>query len=133
MPKIIQGNLEELAPKHKDWVLGHFMEEGSPFKTNAFELKWDKLKAGEKKSSLGTQKTAKTLGILVYGKFEFGFPKDRQKIILSKEGDYCFYDAGVTHSWRILEDCLLISIRWPSLPGDQVQSGQAPFPIKQKE
>lgn len=133
MKKIMQGNLEELAAEHKDWVLGHFMPEGSPFKTSAFELKWDKLSAGEKKSSLGTQKTAKTLGILVYGKFEFDFPKDRQKIILSKEGDYCFYDAGVTHSWRILEGCLLISIRWPSLPDDQVQSDQAPFPTKQKE
>ncbi len=130
MPKIIQGNLEELAAEHKDWVLGHFMKEGSPFKTSAFELKWAKLKAGEKKSSLGTQKTAKTLSILVYGKFEFDFPKESlsrtsgkvrgKKIILSKEGDYCFYDAGVTHSWRILEDCLLISIRWPSIPGDQV-------------
>ena len=100
--------------------MGNFIEDGSPFKTDAFELQWRKLKAGEEKPALGTQKVGKTIGILVYGKFEFIFPKENKKIILKNEGDYCFYDAGVTHTWKILEDCLLISIRWPSIPGDQV-------------
>lgn len=120
MPKITQGNLDDLAPRHKGWFVGHFMENGSPFKTINFEVKWHKLKKGEKDYRFGTQKTAKTLGILVYGKFQYIFPKEKiKKITLKKEGDYCFYNSGVTHTWKALEDSLLFSMRWPSIPGDQ--------------
>jgi hypothetical protein len=49
MKKIIQGNLDELAPKHKGWFIGYFMEDESSLKTTDFEVKWAKLKAGDKK------------------------------------------------------------------------------------
>lgn len=122
MKKIIQGNLNHNKIIERGWFLGHFIKEGSPFKTDAFELQWRKLKAGEEKPALGTQKVAKTIGILVYGKFEFSFPDKNKKITIDKEGDFVFYDAGITHSWRVIEDTLLISIRWPSIPGDQKNS-----------
>jgi hypothetical protein len=119
MDKIVQGNLNQNDPKRRGWFARHFMDEGSPFKTDDFEMQWRKLKAGEEKPALGTQKVAKTIGILVYGKFEFNFPDENKKITLSKEGEFVFFDAGVTHSWKVHQDTLLISIRWPSIPGDQ--------------
>jgi len=146
MEKIIQGNLNQNDPKRRGWFAGNFMDEDSPFKTDDFELQWRKLKAGEEKPNLGTQKVAKTMGILVYGKFEFNFPKENKldpakggasgrvcrkgrssaasnysgkKITLEKEGEFVFFDAGVAHSWKVIEDTLLVSIRWPSIPGDQ--------------
>lgn len=122
MGKIIKGNLNQNDPKRRGWFAGNFMDEGSPFKTDAFELQWRKLKAGEEKTALGTQKVAKTIGILVYGKFEFSFPDVNKKITIEKEGDFVYYDAGVTHSWKVLEDTLLVSIRWPSIPNDQKNS-----------
>ena len=120
MQKIIQGNLDELEPKHKGWFMGYFMDDGSCFKTKDFEIKWGEHKAGEEKPKVGTQKIAKTLTIIIEGKFKVNFPKENKKIILTKKGDYLFYDAGVAHSWRAIENTTIISIRWPSIPGDQI-------------
>jgi hypothetical protein len=71
------------------------------------------------KLAIRSQNTAKTLDFLVSGKFEYFFPKLNKKITLSKQGDYLFYDVGITHTWEVIKDTLLISVRWPSIPGDQ--------------
>lgn len=115
--KILQGNINNPDTTKKKWFIGHFMDEG-PLKTENFELKWGKHKKGEKDTGGTEYKKAKTVGILIYGKFKFDFPSGNKTITLSKEGDYCFYDSGIAHNWEVLEDCLILSIRWPSLPKD---------------
>ena len=40
---------------------------------------------------------------------------------LEKEGDFVIFDKGVDHSWKVLEDSTILSVRWPSLPGDVVK------------
>ena len=40
------GNFNIESQNHKDWIIGHFMEENSPFKNNNFKIKWGKRKKG---------------------------------------------------------------------------------------
>ena len=114
---VITGNFNIVANEHKGWVVGHFMEESSPLKTNDLEIKWGVNKAGDTKIAPAKNTQAKSLAILIKGKVKLQF--NDKDITLRKEGDYCFYDAGVSHSWIVEEDSLTITIRWPSLSGDQ--------------
>ena len=57
--------------------------------------------------------------MLVKGKMEIYFKDEIVK--LEKEGDFVIFDKGVDHSWKVLEDSTILSVRWPSLPGDVVR------------
>ena len=84
-----------------------------------FEIKWSNSRKGDKKPEPALNVKAKSVGILVYGSFRMDFPDEKESFTLRDEGDYVFCNAGVTHSWEVLEDSLLITIRWPSTPNDQ--------------
>jgi quercetin dioxygenase-like cupin family protein len=114
---IVKGNFNIESPAHRGWIMGHFMEDESPFKTENVEIKWGIHKAGEKKEVVAQNCTAHSLGILIRGKFTFLF--DNQKVTLDKEGDYAFYSSGTAHSWTVEQDCLFLTIRWPSVSNDQ--------------
>lgn len=115
--QIVKGNFNKESPSHRGWIMGHFMEEGSPFKTGNVEIKWSTHKAGEHKEVVAQNNSAMSLGILVRGCFTFNFPD--HKVTLKNEGDYVFYPAGTSHSWIVDQDCLMIAVRWPSFPNDQ--------------
>ncbi len=118
-PQIIIGNCEAEKDNHRGWIIGHFMDKGSLLHSDDLEVKWSKHLKGEKKLELAKNIQAKTLFILFNGEFRFYFPNENTDVVLSKEGDYILYDAGVAHSWEVLEDCCAINIRWPSIAGDQ--------------
>jgi hypothetical protein len=113
------GNVNTKANGQRNWIIGHFIESSSPFHSQDFEVKWSKLSKGEAKSQVGSNGIAKTLAILAYGKQQINFPATNDVALLANEGDYVFFESGVEHSWEALEDTLLITIRWPSIPGDQ--------------
>ncbi len=117
--RILNGNFKDVITERdgNHWVMGHFMPPDSPLQTNDLEIKWGKHKKGEAKKSSGTNKRAKTLAILIEGKVLLTF--DDEKVILKEKGDYVYWDSGVIHSWEVLKDSLIITIRWPSIPGDQ--------------
>jgi hypothetical protein len=121
MKQITSGNFKDIIVKKNGdlWVMGHFVEEDSPFHTKDLEIKWGLHHAGESKGSIGTNTKSKTLTILIRGKVSLKFPEQNREIILEKEGDYVYYDKGVSHNWSVLEESLTIAIRWPSIPGDQ--------------
>ena len=117
---IESGNITTKQNGERGWIIGHFMPESSPFHSKHFEVKWlPKQKRGSRKASAKRNQTAKTLCILVRGKFRMEFPDLGKSVLLEKEGDYVFWDAGVNHTWEVIEECVNISIRWPSLPNDQ--------------
>lgn len=97
--------------------MGHFIDKASPLHTSNLEIKWGEHTRGDRKETPALNTTAKTLGILIRGKFQFTF--EGENITLEKEGDYIFFDSGVSHTWEALEDSLTVTIRWPSLPDDQ--------------
>jgi hypothetical protein len=118
MNKIITGNLDKQITSHpetKGWFLGCFMDKHPEFLSDDVELKWARHKKGENKPGLRTTSQTQTFDILISGKFLIRFPELNQEIILSKLGDFVFYDASHTsHEAEILEDCLLLVIRYPS-------------------
>ncbi len=118
MKKVISGNLDQQIKSHpetKGWFLGHFMDENPEFLSDDVELKWARHKKGEKKPGLLAKTATKTLTILISGKFFIQYPEFNQEITLSKLGDFVFYDASQTsHKAEVLEDSLLLVIRYPS-------------------
>jgi hypothetical protein len=111
-----KGNIGRKAgkiPSRKDWFLGHFIKRGSPFHTTAFELKWCDCKKGWKK--VGTRKDiTKTLLILISGRFRVTFTETENSCILSKKGDFLYYQSK-PHLGEALKDSLLLVVRWPSI------------------
>ena len=121
MHKTESGNIYTKKNGDRGWIMGHFEQlSGTPFQNNDFEIKWTQHTKGEKKEGAKANRTAKTVSILVRGKMKIDFLEPRETYLLKAEGDYTFWQAGVTHSWEILEDSLVITIRWPSLKDDQL-------------
>jgi hypothetical protein len=109
----------------RQWLIGHFIEpEKGLFFDERVEIKWGTHKAGEKKGFWTKSSSAKTLSILIKGKFVMSFP-DRD-CVLEKEGDYVVFDTEMAHAWHALEDSVSITVRWPSIPGHDVEVKQEP-------
>jgi hypothetical protein len=58
------------------------------------------------------------MSLLIRGRDEIVFPDKR--VLLEREGDYTIWGPGVPHKWHVLEESLVITIRWPSVPDDVV-------------
>jgi len=117
MKKIVKYNAFD-ENCERGWVLGHFTKIPE-LNTQDLEVQFVKLQASSEKNGISKQKKAKTLSLLVSGKMEIYF-KD-ETVRLEKEGDFVIFDKGVDHSWKVLEDSTILSVRWPSLPGDVVR------------
>ncbi len=49
------------------------------------------------------------------GRFlEIQFPG--MECVLSEEGDYALWSAGVPHRWAVVQESLVLTVRWPSAP-----------------
>jgi hypothetical protein len=122
MEKITKGNLNEQEDSEKrGWFIGNFITKNKNFKSNDFEVRWGNHFKGEKKQGIVANKSAKTLSILISGKFLLKFPKNNKEIVLSKVGDYSFWDSGIYHSSEALEDSIVLTIRWPSVSDDTIK------------
>ena len=115
MLKIQQGNFKAESQQHRQWIMGHFLEPGSPFHNTNFEVKLAKHPQGEIIEQKNSKPNVKTLAILIYGKFSVKFIADNKTLVLEKEADYLFYDQVVPHIGTALADSLLVVIRWPSI------------------
>lgn len=119
---IITGNLDKYFKDNSDrhgWLIGNFIEEDSLFHNDDFEVRWANHKKGEKKDPPAMNNTAKTISILIKGKMLLKFPFEKKEIILSKPGDYASWKEKVYHGSEMLEDSIVLTIRWPSIPNDQ--------------
>jgi len=111
------GNLDTISsenPERKGWFIGHFINDKSPFNTDDFEVNWVRIKKGERKKGIGNNAKAKTLTILIEGKYQFEFLDKSEGAILKNKGDYFFYQPIKNHVAKALEDSLIMTIRWPS-------------------
>ncbi|HIH26378.1 signal peptidase I [Candidatus Woesearchaeota archaeon] len=117
--EVLKGNFNEGNEKHRGWIIGHFIDEKSPFHSKDFEIKWGRYKKGDSKISIGKNLKSETLTIMIHGRLKIIFPEYKKTFILDKEGDYLFFPKNISHSWVAEEDCMIIGIRWPSIPNDQ--------------
>lgn len=110
------GNLEKKVESHNGWVIGYFIEKTSPLHSEDIEVKYHIAKKGEENESKSVASRSRSLTILVRGKFRIHFPKQGLTYVLEKEGDFIFWDPFIEHGWDVLEDSVLITVRWSSIP-----------------
>jgi hypothetical protein len=118
---VTSGNAAEDGADRVGWLLGHFLASGDPRATSDVEVKWAVYEGGERRVAWGVNDRAHTLAILVRGRFRLGFPE--REVLLAREGDYVLWEPGVPHLWRAENAAVVVTVRWPSLPGDSRDVG----------
>lgn len=121
--KVVFGNAQAEGENRWGWFVGHFITPTNDLRsTSNLEVKWGIHKAGEGRREWAMNTQATTLSILISGQFRLQFPE--QEILLSRQGDYALWGAGVPHYWVAEEDSTILTVRWPSLPGDSKAASQ---------
>ncbi len=101
------------------WFIGHFMDD-DPIRCSAdVEVKWGVHRAGEHRSQWSSSHTATTVSILIHGRFRLYFPD--YEVLLAETGDYALWLPKVPHYWLAETDSTLITVRFPSTPGDIIE------------
>jgi hypothetical protein len=115
----------------RGWFIGHFLAaESGPAATDMVEVKWGVHTAGETKAIEGVNQIATTMSLLVSGQFRLDFPSHGRSVTLVRPGDYAVWSPGVSHRWHVLEDAVVITVRWPSRRDDQSERTQDPPAIE---
>jgi hypothetical protein len=113
--EIYVGNADVDAPLDQGWLLGHFKPVGDPRHSTDVEIKWGRHPAGERRAQWvrGEHRTA--LLMLISGRFHVELPG--RAVVLSTPGDYILWGHGVDHSWFAERESVVLTVRWPSIPG----------------
>jgi hypothetical protein len=109
------GNALADGAPHHGWFIGRFLEIPHDLRSShAIEVKWSTHPAGTQKRLWGMSEEATTLCVLIKGQVSIEFPG--KECTLSQEGDYALWAAGVPHRWIVVEESLVLTVRWPSAP-----------------
>ena len=100
------------------WLLGHFKPPGDVRHSAEVEVKWGVHPAGEARSRWATGERRTALLVLISGRFRVELP-DRT-VVLGTPGDYVVWGRGVDHSWYAEQESVVLTVRWPSVPGYRV-------------
>jgi quercetin dioxygenase-like cupin family protein len=116
--EIYVGSADLEAPKEHGWLLGHFLPPDDPRHSDEVEIKWGRHPAGDRRSAWvhGEHRTA--ILFLISGRFTLEFPG--REVTLSTPGEYVMWGVGVDHSWHADEESVVLTVRWPSVPGYKV-------------
>ena len=114
------GNAAQAARDTRGWFLGHFVPgAANPLRSEDVELKWFVHGRGETRSEWAPPIPVRTLNVLIRGRFVLMFP-DRE-VALEREGDFVLFGPDVAHSYRSVEESLVLTVRWPSRPPRKVE------------
>ena len=120
--RIYVGNAAVDAPTDRGWLLGHFKPADDVRHSEDVEIKWGMHQPGDRRAQWVTGERRTALLMLISGRFRVELP-DRD-VLLLKQGDYVVFH-GIDHSWQAEEESVLLTVRWPSIPGyavpDQAQ------------
>jgi len=119
------GNAIEVG--QQGWFVGQFVPAAMGLRhQTAVEVKWGQHPKGEQRTGFSQSKSATTISILVSGilatRLKVG--EEMQEVVLRRPGDFIMIGPGVPHFWEAVEECLIISVRFPS-----VEAGQVNVPI----
>ncbi|MFB6954267.1 signal peptidase I [Streptomyces niveus] len=109
------GNAGEDATLDRGWLLGHFKDAGDPRHSDAVEIKWGVHPPGDERASWVRGEVRTALLVLISGRFRVELP-DRS-VLLERQGDYVVWGRGTDHSWFAEEESVVLTVRWPSVPG----------------
>jgi cupin superfamily acireductone dioxygenase involved in methionine salvage len=107
----------------RGWFVGQFVPPSFGLvRQHAVEIKWAQHAKGERRPRFGQWPRATTISILINGAFvlRFELADGVREVVLATPGDYVAFAPGVYHSWEALEDCLVITVRFPSLDDNEV-------------
>lgn len=113
------------------WFVGHFIPAATGLThQSAVELKWYQHPEGELRRGWATSRTATTISVLISGAFvtRLKLADGIREITLSDPGDYILFGPGVPHTWEALKDSVVISVRFPSVPSDQIETTAPSLP-----
>lgn len=120
-PSIYTGKATPDAAVDRGWLLGHFKEPGDPRHSEDVEIKWGVHPKGEERAQWVRGESRTALQVLISGRFRLEFPG--RSVVLAEQGDYVVWGRGVDHSWYAEEDSVVLTVRWPSLPGYRADGG----------
>jgi len=110
----------------RGWFIGQFVEaEGGLRKRDDVEIKWGVHPAGEERSvPWVAYRTSTSIPILISGEclIELRHGEARTRVRLAAPGDYVIVPPLVEHGWRAVTDCIVLTVRCPSVPDDLVES-----------
>ncbi|MEU9748545.1 signal peptidase I [Streptomyces niveus] len=109
------GNAGKDATLDRGWLLGHFKGAGDPRHSDAVEIKWGVHPPGDERASWVRGEVRTALLVLISGRFRVELP-DRS-VLLERQGDYVVWGRGADHSWFAEEESVVLTVRWPSVPG----------------
>ena len=119
--QIYTGNAQVDGMNHRGWILGHFMSSGDARHSKDVEIRWAVHQPGEQREQWVEDEQRSTAIILIKGRFKVELPG--QSVILSEPGDYVVFH-GISHSWKAETHCIVLGIRWPSIPGYQTTANR---------
>jgi hypothetical protein len=122
--QVYVGSAAEDAPGNRGWLLGHFLPEDDPRHSDDVEIKWGIHPAADEREQWVADDHRTAAILLISGRFRIELP-DRS-VVLARQGDYVVFHA-TGHSWRAEEESLVVTVRWPSVPGYAVPAS-APGP-----
>jgi len=125
--QIYVGSAAADAPGNRGWLLGHFMPDDDPRHSDDVEIKWGIHPVGDEREQWVTDDQRTAAILLISGRFRIELPG--RSVVLARQGDYVVFHA-TGHSWRAEEESLVVTVRWPSVPGYAVPAPASdPRPI----
>jgi hypothetical protein len=105
------------AAVDRGWLLGHFKPVDDVRHSEDVEIKWGVHPRGDQRAQWVTAEKRTALLMLISGRFRVDLPGD--SVLLANQGDYVVFH-GVDHSWYAEEESVVLTVRWPSIPGYEV-------------
>jgi hypothetical protein len=113
------GNAQREGLSTRGWFVGPFLGQADGIRASDIEIKWVTHRAGDRRTQPVTGETRTTVMILVAGKCQIEL--NTESFALSEPGDYAMWGPGIDHTWHIIDDSTIITVRsWPpSAPPDK--------------
>jgi hypothetical protein len=121
--QIYVGNATVDAPADRGWLLGHFKPAPGVRHSDDVEIKWGIYHPGDQRAQWVTGERRTAMIILISGRFWVDLPE--RSVLLTRQGDYVVF-RGIGHSWRAEQESVVMSVRWPSVPGYAVPGPHSP-------
>lgn len=124
MREVYVGRAGDDAAADHGWLLGHFKPPGDPRHSENVEIKWGVHPPGDRRAAWATGEVRTALLVLISGRFRVELP-DRT-VLLTAPGDYVVWGRGIDHSWYAEQQSIVLTVRWPSVPGYAVAAVDGP-------
>ena len=122
-PNFTTGNANRDGKR--GWFVGQFVapELGLRHRQDV-EIKWGVHPRGElRPGAWVSYKVATSVVILIRGEILIRIRAggEIEDVVLSTEGDYIIFPPRVEHTWQALTDCVVLTVRCPSVADDLLQ------------